>query len=440
LKNQQSDLLQKKSLLISLNTVVGNLGSSIAALGSVAANRAIAASSSDPSTVAVTSTGASAPANYAITNISSLASAASGMSGVYANTNLANVSTAGAKTVQLVYGSTTKTITLTNTTNNLAGLVSAINSLGIGVNASILSPDATHNYLSLSASTSGQTTLRLSDIPADGLGNPDYNATPVNLLATTNNGTNASFSVNNIAFTRSTNSINDVIPGVNLNLLAITDSSKTVHVTLATDSSQLSNAIQTFVQNYNALQDSVNAQVGPAAGQLSGDSLINMLSQDMWQLGTYQGSGSSIKNLSDLGVTFDTSGKMSFDSNVFNSLSGSQISDAMKFFGSATSGFGALARQFTQLSDPTLGMILQQEKGYDQQNTDLTGQINNLTQRNAVRQSALNAKLQAADALVAQLQSQQSLLTASLQALNYSLYGYQNGPSSPTSSKNSTTG
>jgi flagellar capping protein FliD len=85
-------------------------------------------------------------------------------------------------------------------------------------------------------------------------------------------------------------------------------------------------------------------------------------------------------------------------------------------------------------------MILQQEKGYDQQNTDLTGQINNLTQRNAVRQSALNAKLQAADALVAQLQSQQSLLTASLQALNYSLYGYQNGPSSPTSSKNSTTG
>jgi hypothetical protein len=102
LKNQQSDLLQKKSLLISLNTVVGNLGSSIAALGSVAANRAIAASSSDPSTVAVTSTGASAPANYAITNISSLASAASGMSGVYANTNLANVSTAGAKTVQPV--------------------------------------------------------------------------------------------------------------------------------------------------------------------------------------------------------------------------------------------------------------------------------------------------------------------------------------------------
>src|SRR5579863_6411803 len=53
LKNQQSDLLTKKSQLISLNTDVGKLGSSIAALGSVAANQGISASSSDPTTVSV---------------------------------------------------------------------------------------------------------------------------------------------------------------------------------------------------------------------------------------------------------------------------------------------------------------------------------------------------------------------------------------------------
>ena len=440
LKNQQSDLLTRKSQLISLNSDVGKLGSSIAALGSVAANQAISASSSDPSTVSVASTGASTPASYAITNITSLASAASGMSGVYADKGTTAVSTAGSNTIQLVYGSTTQTITLTNKTNNLAGLQSAINNLGIGVTASILSPDATHNYLSLSANTPGQTTLQLSDIPADGQGNPNYSATPVNLLATTNNGSNASFKVNNIQFTRSSNSINDVIPGVSLTLKATTtSSSQTVNVTLATDPSQLSSAIQTFVQNYNTMQDDVSAQIGPTAGQLSGDSLINMLSQDMWQLGTYQGSG-SIKSLSDLGITFDTSGKMSFDSNVFGSLSNSQISDAMKFFGSSTSGFGALASQFTQLSDPIDGMILQQENGIDQQNTDLTNEINAMTTRNSVTQATLNAKLQAADAEVAKLQSQQSVLSASIQALNYSLYGYQNQPGTPgsTSSSSST--
>lgn len=355
------------------------------------------------------------------------------MSGVYADVKQTNVSTLGAKTVQLVYGSTTQNITLTDQTNNLSGLRDAINNLGIGVTASIITSDATHNYLSLSVNTPGQTTLKLQDVPLGGDGKPDYNGTPANLLATTNSGTNAVFQLNNLPVTRSTNSISDLIPGVSLTLQGTTGSSQTVNIVLATDPSQLSSAIQTFTQNYNALQDQLTAQRGPSAGMLSGDYLINNLSEDMWQLGTYQGSG-GIKSLSDLGVTFDTSGKMSFNPNVFSSLSDSQISGAMKFFGSSNSGFGAIANRFTQLSDPALGLIRQQEDGYDQQNADLTNQINATTQRNAVRQAALNSKLQAADALVAKLQSQQTMLNASIQALNYSLYGYQNNPGTSNAS------
>jgi hypothetical protein len=40
-------------------------------------------------------------------------------------------------------------------------------------------------------------------------------------------------------------------------------------------------------------------------------------------------------------------------------------------------------------------------------------------------QRATSARLQAADALLAQLQSQQQLLTATIQSMNYSLYGKQ---------------
>ena len=439
LKNQQSDLLEKKQLLISLNTVVGSLGSSIASLGSIAANQALSASSSDTTRVAVVNTGATAPGNYAITKITSLASAASGMSAAYADTNTRPVSTAGASTVELVYGSTTKSITLTSQTNNLTGLRDAINNLGIGVTAGIVTTDSTHNYLSLSASATGQTTLQLLDIPGTP-GSPDYTGTPANLLATTNNGSNASFYVNGLQVTRSSNTVNDVIPGVSLTLQGTTDPnqpSQTVTLSLATNPSQLSNALQTFVQNYNALQDQLGAQMGPAAGQLSGDYLIYSLNADMLQLSSYQSAG-SIKSLSDLGVTFadQTSGKLSFDPNVFNSLTSSQISDALKFFGSSNSGFGLLANSFTQLSDPALGLIRQQEDGYDQQNTQLTDEINNMVQQDSVTQAALNSKLQAADALVAQLQSQQVMLNASVQALNYSLYGYQNYPGASSSRSN----
>ena len=62
---------------------------------------------------------------------------------------------------------------------------------------------------------------------------------------------------------------------------------------------------------------------------------------------------SSIRSLSDLGVTFeDNTGQLSFNASTFNSLSSSQISDAFKFLGSSSSGFAAFANNFTQLSDP----------------------------------------------------------------------------------------
>jgi len=440
LKNRQSDLMQKKQLLITMNPVVSNLASSIAALGSLGANQGLSATSSDDTLVSATNTGAISPASYSITQITSLASPASETSvNPYASSASTPISTAGANTLQLVYGSTTKTITLTSATNNLVGVRNAINNLGIGVTASILTTASGTNYLSVAANTTGQTTLQLEDIPSDGSGNPNFNGTPVQLLTSAHQGSNASFRLNGLPVTRTTNTINDVIPGLTFTLLGKTDATQpdqTVTLSLATDRTQLSSAITTFVQNYNALVDNLDTEVGPGAGLLGGDTLITTLQQDMWQLATYQGPG-GIKNLSDLGVMFDTSGKLSFDPTgastasqngvvVFNSLSDSQISDAFKFFGSSTSGFGQLASQFTQLSDPVTGSILAQENGYDTENTALTDQINILTTRASAQDATLSAKLQAADALVAELQSEQNMLNQSIESLNFTAFGYQN--------------
>ena len=56
----------------------------------------------------------------------------------------------------------------------------------------------------------------------------------------------------------------------------------------------------------------------------------------------------------------------------------------------------------------------------------ITEQITVLSARLAESQSYLAAKLHAADALLASLQSQQSMLTATIDSLNYSLYGTKN--------------
>ena len=121
-----------------------------------------------------------------------------------------------------------------------------------------------------------------------------------------------------------------------------------------------------MVTDYNTLVAQVHAQRGQNAGPLQGNLIVGQISNAMQDLVTYWNppSTSSIHSLSDLGVTFNNNGQLSFDQNTFNALSATQISDAFKFLGSSTSGFGALASNFTQLSDPITGMIETQINGY----------------------------------------------------------------------------
>lgn len=316
--------------------------------------------------------------------------------------------------VNLVVRSKTYNLNI-STSNNLNGVAQAINNAGAGVTATI-----NNGSLSIATNDNSAATIQLNDM------------TPSNLISNTNQGSNADFFLNNIEVTRSTNTISDVISGMSFTLNNTTSSSNpSVTLSVSTDAGQLSSALQTLVTNYNSLVDQVHQQQGQSGGALVGDSLIWQIGNDMQQLATYwnPSSSSSVHSLSDLGVEFDNTGKMSFNQNTFNSLSQTQISDAFKFLGSSSSGLGALANNFTQITDPIEGLIQMQLTDYQNQDTSLTNQIATLTAQAAAAQNALTAKVQAADALVARLQSQQQGVNAEVQSLNYVMYGYQQNPS-----------
>lgn len=516
LQNRQTDNLSKKQALVALNPSVANLGSAVAALGTLATGQGITASSSAPNTVAVINTGSTTPANYTLSNIT-LASTASETSLTgHADATSAPVWVAGQNKFDLVAGSNTYHLDLTGN-DNLTGLQNAINTSGAPVTASIINSGSS-SFLSLSANQVGATTLTLKSVPQlaslisnNGTGTetslagyPDTGTTavsnsgkvdltvgggatihlditgsnnltglmnaingagagvtasitssggqnylqlvsgggptsialndtpaaaPVSLITNNNQGANASFTLNgNIPVNQATNVFSNVIPGVSFTLLEPTAGSVTL--SLAADSSQLSTALQTFTQDYNALVDQVTQQVGPSAGPLGGDSLISTISDDLRQLTGYSGgSGSSIRSLSDLGITFDLTGHLSFDSAVVGAFSGAQIGDAFKFFGSSNSGFAAFASNFSQLTDPLSGMIRTEEDGSDAENTLLTNQISTLNARNARVAASTNAKLQAADALVAELQSQQNAVSAEIQSIDFVSFGRLVNPS-----------
>ena len=410
LQNQQSDNTQKKQLLTGLNSAVDALATSIAALGTIGANKALSASSSDPLSISATNTGATQATTYTISNVTSIASASSEKSITgYADTTTAPVSQNG--NLSLVFGTGPAIpITLTAAQNNLVGLRDAINGKNAGVTASILTSGTglTPNYLVVTANTVGANALQLNDVDAG-----------TNLLTSANQGSNAVFQLNGIPINKATNTINDVIPGLTFQLLQ----KPTADVTLSLnpDSSQLSNALTDLATKYNAVVTQMNAQMGPSAGLLSGDYILHAVTDDLRQLSTYQGSGNM--SLAALGVSFDTSGNMSFDPTLLNAMSDSQLSSAVSYLGSSTTGFGQIASSFTQLSDPISGLIKTEEDGIDNNNTSLTNRITDMNARIAVMQNAFTLRLEQADAVVAALQSQQQVLNASVQSVDLALYG-----------------
>jgi len=506
LQNEPSDNLSKKQALIALNPVVANLASAVAALGSIASGQSVTVSSSDSNTVSIVNTGATSPATYTISNIQSLATAAWAMSNPFTgDPTTTAVSASGQMT--LGFGSNTYTIQLTKQTNNLDGLVNAINNAGAGLTAQVLTSGSS-NYLQISAINSGAGAITLSDVPKQDLitntgsgsetslqgyadpastsvsatgkvdlvvGSTTYHLditannnlnglvdainaagagvtastsddsgssyltisgassvqlndlkAPVNQISQSQAGSNADFMLNNdIHVVRPSNTVNDLIPGVSITLKN-TLSSGSVTLSLTNDPSQLSTALQNLASSYNSLVDQVNQQMGSGGGPLSGDMLIRDISTDMQQLATYWNTGSSIRSLSDLGITFDdNSGHMTYNPATFQSLSASQLTDAYKFIGSSKSGLAELANNFTQMSDPMNGMIQMEENGYDSTDQQLSDQLSNMEDQATLAQNALTAKIQQADALVAELESNQNNVDASLTSLNYVLYGRQ---------------
>lgn len=410
LQNENADVLARKTQLGSLRSAVEAFAASFESLTQTAENRALAASSSNASVVSVTNTGAAAAATYTINSVTSLARAASERtaSGYDAT---GTVSASGS--VRLKVGGENYDLTLAPGTNNLAGLRDAINNLNAGVSASILTTGAATdpNYLVVTANNLGATTLELREDPG---------GANTNLLTATNQGSDAVFQFNGIEVRKQTNTINGLVGGLTFTLQA--ESASPVTLRLATSRTTLSNALGDFVESYNGLREAVNAQIGENAGLLSGDFLVRDIQDALRVVTSYGGTG-ALRSLAELGVTFGSDGQAKFESATFQSLSDTQVNDAFEFLGSATAGLGQLTGRFTQLADPVTGSIQVQLNAYDLSDQRLQDQIGVLTERVTALQTSVNARLQAYDAVLAQLESQQAIVGASIESLRLALFG-----------------
>jgi flagellar hook-associated protein 2 len=294
------------------------------------------------------------------------------------------------------------TFTVNPAANTLISLTQAINSAGAGVNATLVnigSPTAPDYRLTLQSTALGSVTLQLYDGTRDLFSNPVA-------------GAPATYQVNGQPSTpiSSDTSVVTLAPGLTADLL----SKGATTITVASDPSSAANAISSFVTAYNSAISELNNNRGNTGGALTGNSIVFSLEQSLRDLAGSSGGSGAVQNLTDLGVTFDQSGELSFDQAQFSGISASNPSAVAAFLGTASgSGFLNTATNILNgLTDPTSGLFQASESILLQHITSDNQQITDKQAQIATMQNQLTAQMSAADALIASLQSQSTYFTA----------------------------
>jgi flagellar hook-associated protein 2 len=410
LQNEQSTLTSQSTELNTLSTLFSSLQASITNLNS-SSQQLLTASVSDTS-VLNAQVGAGALAGTYSVQVTDPGSSASAMgsNGLTVVSDPTTESVSSASTFTLTVGSTRYTITPAG--NNLNALATAINSQSSGsVQASVVNvgpPSAPDYRLSVQGTAIGDLPIQLSF--QAGLVTTDL-LTP---LAT---GTLAQYQVNGQPAKPISSPTNTVTlaPGVTLNLLKV----GTTTVTVAPGTSSITNALTSFTSAFNAAVDELNKNIGQGTGPLAGQSVVYSLQQALNNLGSYTAAGNGATSLADLGVTFDSTGHLNFDSSVLAGASGTQISNVAAFLGSGING-GFLqfaTNQLTAIEDPTTGIlpntISSTTTSINNDNTQISQQQDRINQL----QTSLQAQMAKADAAIAQLEQQQTYYTSLFTAM-----------------------
>jgi flagellar hook-associated protein 2 len=402
----------KSSALQGINSDLQDLQTKVNALNDVGgAFGAKSVSVSNPNIIAATAEAAATTGTHTVI-VGTLATTSSYYSG-YPPTGSSALSTgttplATGTSFSLAVGSNTAVsipIDATHKTNTLNGLAAYINNLGMGVTASVVT-DAGGVRLALTSNASGA--------PGDLTVSSDTTGLGFTKAVT---GVDASLTVDGVPVNSASNTVN-VIPGVTLNLLST--SASQVTITVQPDTTQATQAINSFVSSYNKIIGDINGQFNynsqtKTAGILSGDSTLQLLQQQLLSAVSSVGSEANpIQSLASLGITLNNDGTLTVNGSQLQNALSTNYQNVQSFFQAAATGFATqLSSELDNLTNPTSGAITIEINGLTQSASDLTNQINDfearlmITQQQLINQySQINATLEQLPILLSQINSQ----------------------------------
>ncbi|MCX5846818.1 MAG: flagellar filament capping protein FliD [Deltaproteobacteria bacterium] len=222
-------------------------------------------------------------------------------------------------------------------TDTLSSVLNKINNANTGasptgVTATIIKYGASDYRLTLTSDTTGAAGILLQNGGAQDILSL-FNFTEVV------NGLDASFSVDGVPISQSSNTVDDVIAGATIDLLKA-DTSTTVTININRDIDSIKSKIQNFVSKYNDVasyintQNSYDADTKKTGGVLFGDGTLFSVKSDLTAIVTQSvwGVNSQFSIMGLAGINLDKTGQLSINDTTLTGYLQTNFNDIMSLF------------------------------------------------------------------------------------------------------------
>lgn len=297
--------------------------------------------------------------------------------------------------------------------DTLNDVVAKINAAGGDFSASVLSDGGSNNPFSLvlTSAVSGRRGSLVIDTSGMDLG-----------LETLSRGQDAVVTVggdgapNAIVISSSSNTIENAIDGVTLNLVSASDEEVTISV--AQDVDGIVDAVQSFVDAYNAVQSSIDEKTSfnqetEQRGPLFGDPTVNLVRSRLQRMITreFDGFTAQFSRLFAVGIRLGANHRLEFDAERFRESYDESPELVEELFTREETGLGAVFETtLTELTRDFDGVLSRRDNLLADRQELLNDRIDRLNVQLNVKRARLEAQFVGLESALAALQNQQAAL------------------------------
>lgn len=377
------------------------------------------ATSSDDSVLGVTArAGLSADQFNATLIVHQLARAQTSYSAIIAD----RTAPIGEGSMTIGVGGQNIAITIGPDNNSLEGLATAINNSGSGVSASLIADDGGYRLILKGTTGAANSFTMTADAGADAnLANFSYGTGGSMTLG--QSATNAEFTVDGIAFSRASNIVDDVLPGMSVTLKK-TAPGQPVDIGASRPLDMIRQTVGDFVDVFNQLKNSM-----AAASKLTGSTgSLQQLERDLSAMvSKILTSHPSINKLTDIGISTTKEGTLILDRTKLDQVLTSDAAAVEALFNPRRDGTHTaatdpgIAGTLDALRDKAVapdGLLERLTQSLDARKKALQSNLENVETREAAYLSRLEKQYSGLEAKLASFKATQSYLEQQIEIWN----------------------